>query len=99
EPTEGDAGAPSRRPAAPGVVVAGAGRDLCDLAEPGQHLLAADVARVQDVVDVPEGVEHLGPEQAMGIGDDADAHCCSIRQPMELLCKTPPGWIALALER
>src|SRR5205807_2771855 len=31
--------------------------------------------------------------------DDADAHGCSIRRPMRLLCDTPREWVQLALER
>src|SRR5207245_9720015 len=42
---------------------------------------------------------HLRPQEAMRIRDDADAHGCSIRRPMRLLCDTPREWVELALER
>src|SRR5947209_11313609 len=35
----------------------------------------------------------------MGVGDDADAHACSIRSAMELLCETPRAWVELAIDR
>src|SRR5207245_406703 len=42
---------------------------------------------------------HLRPQKAMRIRDNADAHGCSIRRPMRLLCDTPREWVELALER
>ena len=99
EPAERDARALACRSAAPAVVVARAGRHVRDGTELGEHFFAADVPGVQDVIDAAEDVAHLRPQEAMRIRDDADAHGCSIRRPMRLLCDTPREWVQLALER
>jgi tRNA-(ms[2]io[6]A)-hydroxylase len=99
EPAERDARALACRSAAPAVVVARTGRHLRDGTEPCEHFFAADVAGMQDVIDAAEDVTHLRAQEAMGIRDDADAHGCSIRRPMRLLCDTPREWVELALER
>lgn len=49
----------------------GDGRDLLKGAEDGD---LADVAGVEDMVDAGEGGERLGTEEAVGVGEDADAH-------------------------
>src|SRR5256886_1275096 len=99
EPAERDARALACRPATPAVVVARAGRHVRDGTELGEHFFAADVPGVQDVIDAAEHVAHLRSQEAMRIRDDADAHGCSIRRPMRLLCDTPREWVELALER
>jgi tRNA 2-(methylsulfanyl)-N6-isopentenyladenosine37 hydroxylase len=96
---ERDARRPAGGPATPCIVVAGAGSHLRDRGELGEHLLTADVAGVEDVIDPGERFPHLRTDEAVGIGDDADAHACSIRPSMELLCETPRAWVELAIER
>ena len=99
EAAERDARGPPGWTAAPAVVVARAGGHLGDGSELLEHLLAADVAGVEDVIDPVEHLADLGSHEAVGIGDDADPHACSIRPTMELLCETPPEWVELAIER
>lgn len=84
----------------------GDGRDGAQLEE---HFFAADVAAVEDVIDAREGRVDFLPEEAVGVGDDADAHQhrvapCGPGGERDtgrgmLLCKSPPGWLPLALER
>ena len=49
----------------------GDGGDGAQLVEDGDF---ADVAEVEDVVNAFKGGENLGAEEAVGVGDDADAH-------------------------
>ena len=93
--------------AAEPVHVAGDRRDRSESAKLLEHVLAADVAAVEDVVHAREGLQHLGANEPVGIGDDPDAHPVSLRalQPackkraVELLCETSPAWVIMALER
>jgi hypothetical protein len=34
----------------------------------------ADVSRVQNAINLAEDIEDLGPEQSVGVGDDAQTH-------------------------
>ena len=74
EPIEGDARALAGAAATEAVDVAGAGRDLCQRAQLAEHLLAADVAAVKDVVDAAKDLQHLRAQEPVSVGDDADAH-------------------------
>jgi hypothetical protein len=55
------------------VDVSADSRHRSNLAEPVEHGRRAHVPTVQDVVDVREGGEDLGPKQAVCVGDDPDA--------------------------
>src|SRR5712692_4140804 len=71
QPTQLGARRLARLAAAEAIDISGAGGDRRDGAELRQQLLAADVAGVEDVIDTAEGVEHLGAQEAVGVGDDA----------------------------
>ena len=51
--------------------------DCCqgsDVAQPVEDGGIADVSGVQDVLGIAQRQHGLGPEQAMGVGDDANQH-------------------------
>ncbi len=66
----GDGREPS--PDFPAVGIAVDRRDRRDGLELLENRRRADVARVQDVVDLAEYLEHLGAEQTVRVRDDAD---------------------------
>ena len=66
----GDGGEPGPDFQAVGVAVDR--RDRRDGLELVENRRRADVARVQDVIDLAEYLEHLGAEQAVRVRDDAD---------------------------
>ena len=43
-----------------------------------EHIIASNVAAVQDVIDGAEDLKHLRPEQAMRIRDDTESHGCRL---------------------
>jgi hypothetical protein len=67
------------RPHVEAIGVAVHRRDGRDGLELRQQLQRAQVARVQDVVDAAEDVEHLGPQQAVRVRDDAEPHPSHLR--------------------
>lgn len=60
------------------VHVAGAGGDRRDCAQKGEHLLAADVPAVEDVIDSAESIERLWAHKPVRVRNDTDAHARSI---------------------
>jgi hypothetical protein len=56
------------------VVIAGHERHRRDLPQCGHDVIAADVSRVQDVIDAGEHLKDLRTEKAVGIRDHADSH-------------------------
>lgn len=48
--------------------------DRRDRLELGEQLERPHVSRVQDVIDLPEDLEDLGPKETVGVGDDAEPH-------------------------
>ena len=64
---------PLRQEARPAAVhVPAHGDDRRDLPELLQDVASADVARVEDHVGPPQRVDRLRPDEAVGVGDDAD---------------------------
>jgi tRNA-(ms[2]io[6]A)-hydroxylase len=94
-----DACSPAHVAAPESVDVPGARGHRSDGAQLLEHLRAADVPGVEDVIDARECSPHLGPEQAVRIRDDADPHASSIQGGVELLCETPRAWVELAIDR
>src|SRR5690606_18624071 len=47
-----------------------------------QDVQRADVAGVQNVLDVPEAIEYLGPQPAVGVADEADLHASTAGSPL-----------------
>ena len=56
------------------IGVAPHGANRRDSGQLCQDIRRPHVARMQDVVDIREHVEDLGPEQPVRVGDDAEAH-------------------------
>ncbi len=69
-------------PEVPTVRIAVHGGNRGEGFEFGEQLRRADVSSMEDVVHLREYVEDLGAEQAVGVGDDAEAHGGSIRYPL-----------------
>src|SRR5690606_39781762 len=60
--------------------------DRRDRLQRGQHLRLADVAGVDQMVAALQEGERLGPELAVGVGDQADAHGPGSVLPPERSC-------------
>ena len=59
------------------VAVAVDRRDWGEGFELYQEIEPPHVPAVQDVIDFPKDFEHLGPQQPMGVRDDAESHFSS----------------------
>ncbi len=59
------------------IDVAADGCDRGEVAQRIQDRRVADVAGMQDVLDAAQGFDCLRPEQAMGIGNNADPDCAA----------------------
>src|SRR2546423_1377947 len=66
------------RSAAESVDIPGHRRPRRELLQVSQDLDVPDVSGVEEVVRAGEGGEDLGPEETVGVGEDADAHPISL---------------------
>ena len=58
----------------PPVGIAVHGGHRCDRLELDEDRVRADIAGVEDLIYAAKRLEDLGPEQSVGIGDDAESH-------------------------
>ena len=59
------------------IVIAAHRLEAGDFPQTAQHRGAANITRMQDVIDAAQGGDSLRPQQIVGVGDNAYFHSCA----------------------